>query len=298
MLFQRYSSRHLLSRMTEVGPHAVRPVGGILGKVGFRGTTMIFALAMLSLTACEKEPVQWSDISYHMAVSAGPSSSETGDSADGQSSLATGGPIPIHDLHACWPSIRLARAEKSFYAAWWSVRPDSSASLDVSRSDDGADWTKPVIADSTDASSRGCNRPPPAVVADILSGYVHLAYFIEPASGAGVFSVHTMDRGETFHSPVPIVFNDQPSRTSIAAEGDRVAVAYDQPVGERSQVFVALSKTAGHLFNTSLPVSAENANASDPRAILHGTKLELSWTEHSSADSTHLRLATRTGTWK
>jgi hypothetical protein len=250
------------------------------------------------MIACSSDPVRWSDISYHMTGPGGSSRAEPGDSTTGQTYSDAAGPIPVHDPRACLPSIRFTRAGKSFYAVWWSVRPDSSASLKVSRSDDGADWTKPVVADSADASRRGCNRPPPSILADIVSGYVHLSYFIEPASGAGVFSVHTMDRGETFHSPVPIVFNDQPSRTSIAAEGDRVAVAYDQPVGERSQVFVALSKTAGHLFNTSLPVSAENANASDPRAILHGTKLELSWTEHSSADSTHLRLATRTGTWK
>jgi len=250
------------------------------------------------MIACSSDPVRWSDISYHMTGPGGSFRAEPGDSTTGQTSSDAAGPIPVHDPRACLPSIRFTRAGKSFYAVWWSVRPDSSASLEVSRSDDGADWTKPVVADSADASRRGCNRPPPSILADIVSGYVHLSYFIEPASGAGVFSVHTMDRGETFHSPVPIVFNNQPSLTSIAAEGDRVAVAYDQPVGERSQIFVSLSQTAGHLFGVSLPVSVEITNASAPRITLRGTKLEVSWTERSPTDSAQARFASRSGTWK
>ena len=246
------------------------------------------------MIACGPDPVQWSDISYPT----GSTGLTNGESNQPGTSVDTASGIPIHDPRACRQSIRLARAAKSFYAAWWSVRPDSSASLDASRSDDGAAWTKPITADSSDASRRGCNRPPPSIMADIVSGYVHLAYFVEPGSGAGVFSVHTMDRGESFHSPVPVVFNDHPSQTSIGAEGDRVAVAYDQSVGERSRIFVALSKTAGHIFDTSLPVSAENSSASGPRISLRGTRLEVSWMERGSADSSHARLATRTGTWK
>lgn len=254
---------------------------------------LVSASALLT-AACAKEPVDWSDVRYSLAGTAGPS----GEPADSSVSDSAHGALPIPDPARCPGSIRIARAEKSFFAVWWSVRTDSSAVLFLSRSDDGGPWTKPVAADTTDASARGCNRPAPSIAADIVSGYVHIGYFAEPAQGAGAFYVHSMDRGESFHAPVAMVFGSRPSNTAVTAEGDRVAVAYEDPNSSRPRIFVGLSKTMGHIFELKLPVSGENAAAVNPTVRLRGTKLEVRWTEIDPSDSTRRRQASRTGTWK
>lgn len=247
---------------------------------------------MFALAACERDPVEWGDIRYSMSTPVTAVSST-------EATEPIGAPLALPDSAACRSTVRVARIGKSFYAAWWSVRPDSSSALELSRSDDGGRWTKPVAADSNDNARRGCIRPAPSISADIISGYVHLAYFLEPASGAGVFSAHTMDRGLSFHSPVPIIFGARPSAIAIAAEGDRVAVAYEDPNSTRSRIFVALSRTMGHIFEIKLPVSEESANAVDPAVKLRGTKLEVNWTERPPfTDSTSSRRASRIGLWK
>jgi hypothetical protein len=266
--------------------------------IGFFRLT-IFTATVIALGACSKEPVAWSDIRYSLAGTAGGAdSTEKNSPTDESADSAEVSPLPIPDPAVCRASIRLARAAKSFYAVWWSVRRDSSAWLLTSRSDDGGAWTHPVAADTTDAGKHGCARPAPSIAVDLVSGYVHLAYFLEPASGAGVFAIHSMDRDSSFHSPVAMVFGARPSNTSIAAEGDRVAVVYEDPNSARPQIFIALSRTMGHLFELRLPVSEENGIATDPSVKLRGTKLEVTWTERSSAESTRERHASRTGTWK
>lgn len=253
-------------------------------------------LPLVVMVACSREPVVWSDVHYSLAGTAGAPSAAAVDVATADDSSSV--PLALPDSARCRSSVRLARLGKSFFAAWWSARRDSSATLLASRSDDGGPWTKPVVVDSSDAGTRGCNRPAPSLAGDIASGYVHLAYFLEPASGAGVFFAHTMDRGATFHAPVPLVFGARPAATSVAAEGDRIAVAYEDPNSGRPQIFIALSKSMGHLFETKLPVSGENGEAENPVVRLRGTKLEVSWTERAASDSARERHASRTGAWR
>jgi hypothetical protein len=257
------------------------------------GSFLSLAAVIFSLSACSRDPVSWSDVRYSLA---GTPANAVGDSASGADSVDV--PIPIPDSGVCRSSVRVARARKSFFAVWWSLRPDSSVELKTSRSDDGAPWTRPAIVDSTDGSRRGCARPASSIATDPVSGYVHFAYFLDAASGTGVFAAHSMDRDSSFHAAVAMVYGSRPSNTSIAAEGDRVAVAYEDPNSLRPQIVVALSKTMGHLFETRMPVSGESAAATDPVVKLRGTKLEVSWTERSDADSTSERHASRTGIWK
>jgi hypothetical protein len=159
-------------------------------------------------------------------------------------------------------------------------------------------WGKAVAVDTADHSSTGCSRPAPSIFADSGSGYVHIAYFLEPVGGSGVFAIHSMDSGATFHSAVAIAFGKQQSETAIASDHDRVAVAYEQPIGERTQIFTALSTTSGHIFGQGFPVSEENADAEAPRVGIFGTKLEVSWLERLPGHAASERTAFRIGTWK
>jgi len=140
----------------------------------------------------------------------------------------------------------------------------------------------PVIADSTDHSTRGCGRPPPAIAADPGTGYIHLAYFSEPNTGSGIFFAHSMDSAKTFHSPVPIVFGRNASRVSVASSGDRVVVAYEDPNAQQPSIGVALSKTMGHIFEARVTASGDNGIARQPVVRLKGRLIQVWWSEYSA----------------
>ena len=182
---------------------------------------------------------------------------------------------------ACPGSFRIAKAGSDEYSVWWEARRDSSAVLKSARRTDAKRWSAPVIADSADRGVRGCGRPPPAIAADSASGYVHIAYFAEPSSGAGIFFSHSMDRGSTFHSPVPIVFGRNPSRVSVASDGDRIAVAYEDPNAGQPLVGIALSKTMGHIFESRFIATSENGRARQPVVRIAGDSIRLWWSEYS-----------------
>lgn len=237
-------------------------------------------LAIALVAACEKPIVAWSDISYPSEVTA----------------VVTNAAPQVGDTNGCATSLRTWTNGRDSVAVWWSIRSDSSSALMFSSSREGR-WSVPVAVDTTDASRRGCSRPAPAVAADPGAGYVHIVYFLEQATGAGVFFAHSMDKSG-FHDPVSIAYGKRASEVSIAASGDRIAVAYEEPNAERGQIWLALSATMGHLFENRIPVSSANEIASSPRVSLNGTKLELKWSEQLQADSLgRTRLATRTGSW-
>jgi len=230
----------------------------------FRSIVMISALLLCS---CANEPVQWSP-----PVQSG-APREPGELP---------GSVRPPSIRGCGASLRVAESEGSAFAVWWRSRADSSAALLVSHSMHGGPWSAPVVADSTDRSARGCGRPPPAIAADARTGYVHVAYFIEPPNGAGIFFAHSMDSAATFHAPVPIVFGRNPSRVSVSANGDRVAVAYEDPNSQQPMIGVALSKTMGHLFEARVRATSPNGHARQPVVRIEGDSIRLWWSEYSA----------------
>jgi hypothetical protein len=111
---------------------------------------------------------------------------------------------------------------------------------------------------------------------------VHIAYFSEPANGAGIFFAHSMDTAATFHSPVPIVFGRNPSRVSVASDGDRVVVAYEDPNSTQPIIGIALSKTMGHIFESRSIATSENGRARQPVVRVEGDSIRLWWSEYSA----------------
>jgi hypothetical protein len=245
--------------------------------------------------------------------------------------------LPVLGRGACLASVQWARgAAGEVAAAWWVVRPDSSVTLRLARSaDEGARWEEPRTADSSDRGARGCARPSPALATDPLSGYTHLAYFIEPASGAGVFYEHLMDltpasaggatggaragsgtnsgRGTAavaapsdaamFHAPVAIVYGEIPARTSVAAHGDTVVVAYEDPNRMTPEIALAVSLTAGHTFAAALTASPEGVAARDPAVVVRDSTVAVAWRETAvgpdlgtAADTLPGRAVARVGT--
>lgn len=245
-----------------------------------------FTLAafVLLTIACSGEHVQWSDVSYSAPTL--------------PAHVPLGAVLP--STYSCPVSVRAVRAGTRMLAVWWAVRRDSSGMLFVAQSNDsGRSWMPGVVADSTDRSVRGCGRPAPAIAADSASGYVHVAYFGEPRSGKGIFFAHSMDSGRTFHSPVPIVFGDNPGSVAVGAEGDRVVVAYDDPNSAQPTVGIALSKTMGHIFKPGEPASNASELAKQPTVDLRGDTIRVWWSDYSADPRiSATRTAYREGIWK
>lgn len=200
---------------------------------------------------------------------------------------------------ACAGSVRVALAGASGverYVAWWAPRPDSSAALVAARStDSGRSWSAPEPVDTADYQRTGCGRPAPAIAADSSSGYVHVAYSMRDAEGAGVFFSHSMDHGKMFHSPVTIVYGDRLTDVAIAAHGDTVALAYIEPSSDHARLGLALSHTMGHSFENRLTVPS-SSDASDPAVALAPGRLAVAWVHQTpGGDASVMTRAARLG---
>ena len=180
----------------------------------------------------------------------------------------------------CAGSVRAASdGDGGTFAAWWVPRDDSSVVLVVAHrpAGEGSVWGSPVTADARDQGKGGCDRPAPGIAADASRGYVHLAYFLEAPNGAGVYGGHSMENGTYFHDPVAIVYGERVVPASVATSGDVVAVAYEDPNSARARVAVALSLTAGHIYEYRVEASPSTMRATDPRIAIAGRRLAVAW---------------------
>ena len=244
--------------------------------------------AALLLGACDKGPVEWTgDVRQLAMPAAGDERSAPTDAhlvlhPDGSPALESIAPVTTSpaDTAACPGSLRTsALSSTEIYSVWWSRRPGGRAVLLSARSDDaGGTWTPPVPVDTTDRGTVACERPAPAIAADARSGYVHVTYFLTAPGGPGVFFAHSMERGELFHSPVPIMYGDRPSATAVAAADSVVIVAFEDPNSERSQIAIAMSRTWGHIFARERPeASAGTPAAEHPLVALRHPLIAVGW---------------------
>ncbi|MEJ7811685.1 MAG: sialidase family protein [Gemmatimonadaceae bacterium] len=182
---------------------------------------------------------------------------------------------------ACAGSLVTARmTAREWHAAWWQADAEGNAALATARSTDGGEqWSAPVIADARDRSGEGCTRPPPSIATDSVTGYVHLAYFLRPAEGAGVWYTHSMDRGASWHSTAAMIYGDDPARTAVGVAGALLVVAYESPNARVRRVGVALSRSAGHSFGERLRASGGDVAATHPLAAVRGRAFAVGWSE-------------------
>jgi hypothetical protein len=242
-------------------------------------------MALLA-SACDKPPVEWSD---PVEIQQAP----------GQTRLAldAGRPRFVADSShlASLPAVAgrcdagtvVARGPDKSAAAWWNVRPDSSAVLYFSVSaDSGRTWETAQPVDTTDVSSNGCRRPPPSLA--MVGDDIYVAYSMVAPEGRGVFFAHTMSG--MVHSPVPVIYGDRLVAAAIAADDRSVVVAYEEPNGRRKQVDVAISVSQGHLFEAHAPASRGVDNASAPAIAIQDSLLAVSWVTPGPEGSPPVRL--------
>jgi hypothetical protein len=237
--------------------------------------------AVLLLAACAAAPIEWEP----PREIAGTIEATTRLVMEQGGPRLVDQPQPIVTLPAaaCSTSVVAARAHgETWYAAWFLVRFDSSVVLMVNRSSDGGStWSTPVVADGRDRGQRGCTRPRPAVAADSATAYVHVAYFIEPIEGAGVWYTHSMEQGKVWHQTIGVLYGDEPVTASVVSAGDTVLVAYEHPGSRGSRLGVAISRQAGHTFAERLRVVRVSGMAREPRIAFAAGRVGLAWLEQS-----------------
>jgi hypothetical protein len=261
------------------------------------------SIAVLALVAaCAREPIEW-EAPRDMAGTIGATTRLVMDSTGAPRLVDEPGIAVALPPEACESSLVTGRAQADeWYAAWFLARPDSSVALVVARSTDGgATWGTAVVADGRDRGRRGCSRPAPALAADSAITYVHAAYFIEPAEGAGVWYTHSMERGALWHQTVGVLYGEEPAAASVATAGDTVLVAYEHPGSGGSRLGVAISRQAGHTFAERLRVVHVSGTVRQPRIALRGGRVALAWREQGAAagaDAPVARTRVRMGRWR
>ena len=259
----------------------------------------LLLFCFLLLTACTPDPVKWD--SERRSDAPVPAGSRLTLQGEGEPAMVSAWSPPM--LPAGTPRCEgslvaaLARGDTAF-AAWWAPRADSSALLVVARSDDGGhNWHPPEVADSTDQGRIGCARPAPFIAADTTNGYVHVVYFMVAAEGPGVFFTHSMGQGVMFHSPVPVVYGERASASAVACNGDTVAVAYIDPNAALPQLWLALSRTTGHIFESRTEVSPSTEEAARPAVAVRGHRIAVAWVESHRKGGAAV-MVVRTGRWQ
>lgn len=177
-------------------------------------------------------------------------------------------------------------------AVWWAVRPDSTAWLLSARgSAGGAAWEPAVPVDTMDRGPRGCARPAPSVAWTGENGYVHVAYWLDAPEGAGVFYAHSMLRGRLYDTePQPIAYGPRVSRSAVAARGDTVVVAFEDPNGRAAAMVLALSLTTGHGFvDKSIRASPGDFAAMAPWVAVDSAGVLVRWSEQREGRAVPLR---------
>lgn len=245
---------------------------------------------LLAVSACSPEPVDW-DEPVPMPPDLAPAARVTFDARNRLVAERFPDAQPPTAPGQCRTSLRLARdTTGQWYAAWWSLRADSTADLVMAYSEDGQTWRPPVKVDTLDTAPVGCLRHAPSIAAD--SGNVHIAYAMAAREGPGIFASHSMDRGTMFHSPVAVVYGERIGETAIAARGYTVAVAYEDPNGTQDRIGLALSRTMAHLFQFRLTVSQPADSGRRPDVALGDGRIAVTWSRGSDSASRVLRMGT------
>ena len=243
-----------------------------------RTRVVVGCVALAAMGGCESAAVRFDEsVSAAADTMGGLTVSPTGTIAFVRPESPSGLPT---DTARCARTIVSAWDGALLYAAWFSLRADSTVAVLAARSaDSGKTWSRPGLVDSVDVGKLGCARPGPSIA--VGGGYVHVAYSLEAPEGFGVFFAHSMDNTATFHSPMTVIYGDRLSATATAAAGMEVAVAYEDPSGTGHRIDVALSRTQGHTFEPRLHGSPDEMSAVLPEVGVRDSIVALSFGQPS-----------------
>jgi hypothetical protein len=204
------------------------------------------------------------------------------------------------DPSRCARSMRLVQAAGyGTLAVWWTRASAGRVHLmaawrDSTPAGAAAAWRGPIPIDTldqgagdaqaADRGSHGCARPAPSVVWDSRTAFAHVAYAVRGPEGPGVFYAHQMDPRAAFEVPVAVLYGELLGAVRVAADGDVIAVAYEDPnTRGRTRIGLAVSRTAGHTFEAQRFVVSDDASeARDPYVTVRGRAVVTGWSDVAS----------------
>ncbi len=240
---------------------------------GVRSFLRLGAAGLVAGTlGCDAGPVRWEPSVLLDASLQGAQSLAFDSAGQLRASTAPSSSAAPASAGQCRESVQVAGSSTGVrYATWWSVRADSGADLVATTSVGGGAWREPQRVDTLDVSKTGCRRPPPAIVAD--GDNVHIAYPMIAREGPGIFLTHSMDRGAIYHYPVAVVYGEKPGLASVAARGNFVVVAYEDPNSSPQRISVAISSTMAHIFQFRQAVSPPGGAVGWPAVVTDGRQV-------------------------
>jgi hypothetical protein len=184
-------------------------------------------------------------------------------------------------------------------AAWWTRADGGRVFLMAAWRDSvpgqpmSATWRGPIPVDTLDQGPRdaqasdrgayGCARPAPSLSVDSINGYVHVAYALTGPEGPGIFYAHQMTPHALFEPPVAVLYGARLGEVRVASDGDLVAVTYEDPNGRaRGRIGLAVSRTAGHIFEERQTVSVGSTESRDPYVAVRGRGVIVGWSEFAT----------------
>lgn len=261
---------------------------------------------LLLLSACTTAPLTWEPAlpdesvpaDERPALATRPVDPRGGVMCEGSLRVAAvvGGAGAQASMHHAMPAGAAPAADSArVVAVWWSVRPDSTARLLSARGGAGGAWWEPAVpVDTVDRGAHGCTRVAPSVAWTASDGYVHVAYALDAPEGSGVFYAHSMLRGTLYDTdPQPIAYGPAARAAAVAARGDTVVVAYEDPNVREGAVALALSLTAGHGFtDKAIAVAGGAVPARAPAVALDAAGVVVRFREGEAG-----RAMRRAGRW-
>jgi hypothetical protein len=100
--------------------------------------------------------------------------------------------------------------------------------------------------------------------------------------GGHTLALAANDSQAMFHAPEAIVYGEGPAEASLAAHGDTVVVAYQDPNGTVPRVALAISTTAGHTFPFRVDASNSDVSAWQPLVAVDGATVAVAWRESAA----------------
>jgi hypothetical protein len=243
-------------------------------------------IPVVLLAACTPEPVAWAPDPVRVTIEASRADSALAaaiDDAFGRA--ATDAPLDstaqaaVSDPSPCVHVARVSRPDSPAraHAQQCSAVGTHAPPGHRARSDSG--WRPVLPVDTVVArDSTGCRRPAPSIAVDAATRWVHVSYTLVAPEGPGLFYAHQMDPRAPFEPPRVIVYGDGQPASSVASDGQLVAIAFENP-NDRPTVAVALSRTGGHLWEPPVRVSNSSVPALRPRTTVKGDSLVVGWIE-------------------
>jgi len=122
------------------------------------------------------------------------------------------------------------------------------------------------------------------------SGVVHIAWWTGKQGAAGTYYARSIDKGETFQSPVALGVDEfsAPAHVQLAlGTGGTVVAVWDDGTVKTPKVVMRVSHDDGATFSEPTLVSAEGRAATFPVLALRDKEVTIAWSEQSQAEHDH-----------